>query len=222
MKELKIGNQIWSSENLSTTKFNNGEDIPLIDPKSFNQEWRFRSKWEKTGDKQLPLCCYYKDESERENYEGVLYNWHAIMDSREICPEGWRIPTIEDYEELALNVGGVKEIENDKWNGEIIRYKNFLSKLKSEKDWDTDIVGDNSFSNGTNDYEFNLKPYGQLSSVGNWLPQFKKTTTKLWTVSENLDGYKNATVFVPYFHEDGMVVLKSNKTCGIQVRCIKN
>lgn len=35
MKEIKIGDQIWASSNLTTTTFNNGEAIPVLDPKSF-------------------------------------------------------------------------------------------------------------------------------------------------------------------------------------------
>ena len=47
MKEIRIGEQIWAGSNLSVTRFNNGDEIPLLDPKDFKQDWRFGKKWEK-------------------------------------------------------------------------------------------------------------------------------------------------------------------------------
>jgi uncharacterized protein (TIGR02145 family) len=32
---------------------------------------------------------------------GYLYNWHAITDSRKICPNGWHIPTDAEWNTLA-------------------------------------------------------------------------------------------------------------------------
>jgi uncharacterized protein (TIGR02145 family) len=36
---------------------------------------------------------------------GLLYNWYAINDSRELCPEGWHVPTYNEVETLINFVG---------------------------------------------------------------------------------------------------------------------
>ena len=40
-----------------------------------------------------------------DNYNtyGVLYNWAA---SQEVCPAGWRLPGVEDWENLFTSIGG--------------------------------------------------------------------------------------------------------------------
>ena len=48
--------------------------------------------------------CYKNDETYCENY-GRLYEWEAAMKA---CPEGWHLPTKEEFETLMSNVGGKK------------------------------------------------------------------------------------------------------------------
>lgn len=40
------------------------------------------------------------------NTYGLLYNWYAVSDSRKICPEGWRVPDNNDWNELVSFPGG--------------------------------------------------------------------------------------------------------------------
>ena len=54
---------------------------------------------------------------------GMLYNWHAIDDDREIAPEGWHVPTDTEFSELITYLGGaataggkVKETGSVYWN----------------------------------------------------------------------------------------------------------
>ncbi len=45
----------------------------------------------------------------------VFYNWHAVTDSRGLCPSGWRVPDAEDAETLISNLNfdsAVDEIYN--------------------------------------------------------------------------------------------------------------
>ena len=37
---------------------------------------------------------------------GFLYNYYAIVDPRNIAPEGWRVPTADDFNTLITNAGG--------------------------------------------------------------------------------------------------------------------
>ncbi len=59
----------------------------------------------------------------------MLYNWYAANDIRGICPEGWRIPTIEDWVSLAEFLGGKKYIEKTEYQ-ESIWYKGIYIKIE--------------------------------------------------------------------------------------------
>jgi len=84
---IKIGNQIWTVENLKTTKFRNGDPIENIEPFYL---------W----DVITPAYCNYNnDESVVATY-GRLYNWYAVSDSRGLAPEGWHIPSRSEWQTL--------------------------------------------------------------------------------------------------------------------------
>lgn len=92
-KTVKIGDQIWMAENLKVTHYRNGDPIPRV---TSNSAWADLS----TG----AYCVYDKKESNAETY-GYLYNWYAVNDSRNLAPEGWHVPTDEEWKELEISLG---------------------------------------------------------------------------------------------------------------------
>lgn len=90
-KEAKIGDQIWMAENLTVTKFRNGDPIP---------EARSIEEWINAGENKEPAFCYVNNDPSTISKFGVLYNWHAVNDPRGLAPEGWRIPSHYDIFEL--------------------------------------------------------------------------------------------------------------------------
>ena len=97
IKTVKIGNQVWMVENLNVDHYRNGDSIPEVK----NQyEWRNL----KTG-----AWCYYKNNPENGKKYGRLYNWYAVNDPRGLAPEGWHVPTKDEF--LAL-----RETVNDNSN----------------------------------------------------------------------------------------------------------
>jgi uncharacterized protein (TIGR02145 family) len=85
--------QIWMAENLKTTKYNNGTDIPLV---TGNSEWTALSS---------PAYCWYdNDENANRDIYGALYNWFAV-NTGNLCPDGWHVPTIDEWETLTGNPG---------------------------------------------------------------------------------------------------------------------
>ncbi|MBI4650218.1 fibrobacter succinogenes major paralogous domain-containing protein [Candidatus Desantisbacteria bacterium] len=92
---VQIGNQIWTTKNLSTTKFNDGTVIPnVIDDE----------QWSKLI---TPGYCFYDntaDISAREKY-GALYNWYAV-DTKKLAPTGWHVPTDAEWQTLSDFLGG--------------------------------------------------------------------------------------------------------------------
>lgn len=81
--------------------------------------------------------CYGNKEENCEKY-GRLYTWAAAMSA---VPNGWHLPTNEEWGILATNVGGVA---------------NAGTKLKSKIRWDS--------GNGTDDYGFSVFPAGRRIS----------------------------------------------------------
>jgi len=86
-----IGTQTWMLENLKVTRFNDAIEIP------FNQELR-NHEWLKT-----PSYYLYNDLDSFKTEYGVLYNWHVVA-SNKLCPLGWHVPTIADWEILEVYI----------------------------------------------------------------------------------------------------------------------
>lgn len=93
---ITIGTQTWMAENLRTTHYRNGEDIPEV---TDNTAWTRLS----TG-----AYCNYNNTRNSDTIAtyGRLYNWYAVSDSRNICPKGWHVPTNEDWITLTTYLGG--------------------------------------------------------------------------------------------------------------------
>ncbi|MBT5428266.1 MAG: hypothetical protein HOK84_18825 [Bacteroidetes bacterium] len=92
-KTVKIGNQTWMAENLKVTHFRNGDPIS---PRYSDNEW-----------KKLDTAAYAVYDNEPVNAEtyGHIYNWYAVRDVRSICPEGFHVPTDEEWSELTDFLG---------------------------------------------------------------------------------------------------------------------
>jgi len=95
-----IDNQLWMTENLRTTKYNDGTPIPKVTDNS----WGTLT----TG----AFCWYNNDSAKYEIPYGKLYNFYAVLIPREaqkLCPSGWHVPSQTDWEELITFLGGPKE-----------------------------------------------------------------------------------------------------------------
>jgi uncharacterized protein (TIGR02145 family) len=91
---VKIGTQTWMVENLKTTKYNDGTSIPYVTcsvPVWKNQK--------------TPGFCWYGDDNKNKEIYGGLYNWYAV-NSGKLCPKGWRVPTMDEFELLVTYLGG--------------------------------------------------------------------------------------------------------------------
>ncbi|MBN2413214.1 fibrobacter succinogenes major paralogous domain-containing protein [candidate division KSB1 bacterium] len=82
------------AENLKVTKYSSGDAIPNI---TSNSEWTNLT----TG-----AYCYIDNSDSNAAVFGALYNWYAVDDSRNIAPDGWHVPTDNDWQILVDFLGG--------------------------------------------------------------------------------------------------------------------
>jgi uncharacterized protein (TIGR02145 family) len=96
-RTVKIGEQIWMTENLNVSHFRNGDLIP---------EAETAEEWIQAGTESEPAWCYYDNDPENGEKYGKLYNWYAVNDPRGLAPENWTIPDNKDWEQLIDYLGG--------------------------------------------------------------------------------------------------------------------
>ncbi len=90
-----IGRQVWLKENLQVTRYRDGTPLPQIQAEA---EWS-----------RLATGAYCLSENEPEAYKriyGLLYNYYAVTDERRLCPEGWHVPSKQEWQELEDYLGG--------------------------------------------------------------------------------------------------------------------
>ena len=89
-----IGSQVWMLENLRTTKYRNGDTITNITDKT---------AW---GNISYGGYGWYNNDITNEETYGALYNWGAVADTRNLAPEGWHVPSADEWNELIDFLGG--------------------------------------------------------------------------------------------------------------------
>ena len=106
---VQIGNQVWMSENLKTSRYRNGGLIPYV---TDNTAWgNYTGAW-----------SYYNNDVSNNAIYGKLYNWYATLGDT-LCPTGWGVPTDAEWTTLTDSLGGasvaggkMKTIGNAYWN----------------------------------------------------------------------------------------------------------
>jgi uncharacterized protein (TIGR02145 family) len=197
-KTVKIGDQWWMAENLRVIHYRDGTTIPN----------------ETDGELWLDLNsgAYSYPNSNEENVHscGILYNWYAVNDIRNIAPEGWRVATDDDWNELELFIGKSQNVV-DKTNQK--RGKDQARKLKSIRGW-------SSGRNGINEFAFSALPCGMRSYYenGRFLGYGMETT--FWADTEEDD---QSAYMANLAGSDSEIISNYGlpKQNGASVRCIK-
>jgi uncharacterized protein (TIGR02145 family) len=92
-KVIRIGTQLWTVENLRTTRYNDGA---VITTGMTNTDW---------GNATSGACAIYGDDNANNATYGKLYNWHAVHTGK-LAPTGWHIPTRAEWDVLVEYLGG--------------------------------------------------------------------------------------------------------------------
>lgn len=155
---VKIGNQIWMTQNLKVAFFRNGDSVPYV---------KTAEDWEKAGKEQKPAWCYYNNDPANDSKYGKLYNWYAVNDARGLAPAGWHIPSDLEWKQLTDYIGGNEAAGK---------------KLKSASGWELNGNGTNEsgFSGlpGGYRYDYGFFNYGGLFAV--WWASPVEYTSFAW------------------------------------------
>ena len=194
-KGVKIGKQTWMAENLN-----------------------YSGKYTYGG------LCYGNVESNCAKY-GRLYTWPAAMDSagywstngvgctcydkvcspsypvRGICPKGWHLPDINEWEDLVKEVGGRTMVEKN---------------LKSQVSWED--KADGSSGNGLDTYAFSAIATGFRDNTGEYCDE--GVWASFWSSSESDE---NDAQYLRLDNSDDNYLLTSHyKEEAFSIRCIRN
>ena len=194
---VQIGAQLWMAENLKVTHYNNGDPIPTGYSDSL---WGNLS----TG----AYAVYNNDPALAETY-GNLYNWYAVGDDHGICPEGWHMPTDEEWMELEMALGmSWEEAHDTGWRG-----TDQGSQLAGRADlWTNGALennpafgssGFNALPSGSRDY------YGSFYGIGSYGSWWSATETDTY-VAWNRSMRSNYSYVSRYYF---------SKELGFSVRC---
>jgi uncharacterized protein (TIGR02145 family) len=97
-KIVTIGTQVWMAENLKTTKYNDGTEIPMVVD---NDEWAKLI---------TPAFSWYNsDQTDNKKTYGALYNWFAV-NTNKLCPAGWHVSTDGDWVTLVTFLLGGTDV----------------------------------------------------------------------------------------------------------------
>jgi len=188
-KTVVIDTLIWMAENLKVTKFNDG--VPLASISDSHQ-------WQNT---KLPAYCWYNNDSiNNKPVFGALYNYTAVQTGM-LCPIGWHIPSLEEWNTLIDYAGGYKIAGG--------KLKQKGTELWVEPNIDaTDEFGFNAIPGGMRGFLYDAK-YVSIADGAYWWCFEEENTFSAY--SKEIGSY-SAVV-------DNLSLLKRY---GLSVRCIKN
>ena len=188
-KTITIGTQTWMAENLKVTHYRNGDPIPNI---TVDAEWNSLT----TG-----AYCWHKNDVDNKDIYGALYNWYAVSDSRNIAPNGWHVPTYEEWKTLITYLGGES----------VAGYK---MKESGTTHWHSLL------NNATNQSGFTALPGCRRTHFQSTLSDGLGYFGYWWSSTESNESAWALTLIV----DDGYATLDKDplKDYGDSVRCIKD
>lgn len=172
-KTVKIGTQTWMSENLRAKHYSYGKSI-----------YPYDTAYNNTA-----------NEDTIKNY-GRLYSYFAVMDTSNVCPNGWHVPSPPDWDSLLTYVGGPYWKRDSIITGLRLMDKNFWSVP----------------NNANNASGFSGRPGGQAMQSAQWFFSGMGTEANWWG--------KFGTV-LKLDSSGGVVVGSGNPSNAFSVRCVK-
>lgn len=202
---VTIGAQTWMVENLKVTRYRNGNPLQCI---TVDAIWSSLT----TG-----AYCTYNNSGENSGTYGLLYNWYAVDDIRNIAPMGWHVPTDIEWTNLEDNLIAKG------YNYDGTTTDNKIAKaLASTTGWFfSSAVG----AVGNTDYPAKRNVTGFTAlSCGTRLENgvFARLTWSGWYWCSSESNINEAMFWEMEFNYPVVQVSKMDKRSGNSVRCIKD
>lgn len=193
----QAGNQCWMVENL-------------------NVGIRIDASQAQADNSTVEKYCYNDDASNCDTYGG-LYQWNEMMQyttqegAQGICPDGWHIPSDEEWKVLEGTVDTQYGVGDPEWNDFGLRGYDAGKRLKSNSGWYNN-------GNGTDDFGFKALPGGYWNAgAGGYFINLDKAA-RWWstTTSGSLYPWWRGLIY----YSDNMHRDFNDKNYGYSVRCL--
>jgi uncharacterized protein (TIGR02145 family) len=189
---INIGTQTWTMTNLKVTRYRNGDPIP---ERQLTVDWTSETNG---------AWCHYDNDATNESIYGKLYNQHAVLDARGLCPVGWRVPTEAEWVDIFNEVGGMAVAGG--------KLKSTSTAPDPHPRWDSPNTGAN------NEVGFSALPGG-----------YRHPTTGAFTTRGTYGWFWTSTTISPtegrYFYisynVEWIAFTGHNKEMGNSVRCVR-
>ena len=212
-QSVRIGDQVWTTENLRVTKYNDGSAIPLVTDSA---------TWSHMWDNSLttPAYCFYNNTTNTDSIKkfGALYNWY-VVNTKKLAPKAWHVPSDSEWtimeKYLVLN--------GNNWDGttDTSQYNKIAKSLAAKTDWNTTdsltgVIGCNLSKN--NSSGFSALPGGSRYIDGNfnnqgifgsWWGATEVTASSAWKCTLS-------------FNDDFLFITDYFKNCGFSVRLLRD
>ncbi|MCC6583900.1 MAG: fibrobacter succinogenes major paralogous domain-containing protein [Chitinophagales bacterium] len=196
-KTVKIGNQIWMAENLKTTHYIDGTEIPEI---TTPEGWEFT----KNG-----AFCYLNNNPKNNDKSGKLYNWFAV-ETGKLAPKGWHIPTVNEVNVLIEYLG--KETAGAQMKASP------KSWYQKDKRLATNTSGFNAIPGGFRN-EFNAFDFPNFTAIFWTSDVYVDKPEDVGVYARNGKYAWSYSLFYAFSH---VSINDYQKMCGYSVRCIKD
>lgn len=209
---IQIGTQCWFAENLKTTKYKNGGNIYHS---SDDADWSLQGTNENGSYRIYPYTDVNNcsDENCVSNLYGLLYNWYAIAGDS-ICPDGWSIPSDDDFTTLSdyLSANSTYWCDGNSSNiGKSLASENSWTYSSTLCNTGNDTLSNNStgFSGLSGGFITTGGTFGSVYLMGIWWSTTEGVSESAWRRSLS---YNNNI-----FHR-----LNNPKNYGFSLRCLKD
>ncbi|MFM1875526.1 MAG: hypothetical protein RL266_1263 [Bacteroidota bacterium] len=178
--------QEWMIENLKVCRYANGDSILHLESEL---PWSISDSG---------AWCTYNNNNANTDVFGKLYNGWAVEDPRNVCPEGWHVPSAPEWDELhavnngySFGGGNLKKTGIDLW------------------------LAPNT--GATNSSGFTALPGGRRLGGGVFQESFG--SGYWWTSSGNSS---TLTTRILYYTSNGVWIDDLSKYEGLSIRCVKD
>lgn len=202
-KTVKIGNQWWMAENLKVKTYLNGDTILL---QTTSADWQLNN----------PAYCL-----NGSNSFGFLYNAYVVNDARKIAPQGWHIPSDEEWKTLEMHLGMSRaSADSISWRG-----GKEGDKLKIEK---SSLENSTMFWEVGANNQFVVWPNNESGFTA--LPNACRLQNGSFGLGPKLTGFwwsssaNNGQNWYRYldYNKSNIFRFYADNRCGFSVRCVKD